>query len=51
MYIDQLNDSDAPHVSDLKEVNKYLCQRLNQTARNIEECLRWCHSATLSDSV
>lgn len=36
MYIDQLHDSDTPRVSDLKEVNKCLCQRLNQTAWNIE---------------
>lgn len=32
MYIDQLNDSDTAHVSDLRVVNNYLCQRLNQMA-------------------
>lgn len=37
MYIDQLNDSDAVHVSDVEVVNNDLCHRLNQMARNIEK--------------
>lgn len=38
MYIDQPDDNDTVHVSDLKEVNNCSCQRLNQKTRNIENC-------------
>lgn len=49
MYIDQLNDSDTVHVSDLEVVNNDLCQRLNQTAWNIEKRPHCCRSETLSE--
>jgi len=41
MYIDQLNDRDTVHDSDLK-VNNDLCYRLSQILRNIEYCPYCC---------
>lgn len=46
MYIDQPDDNDTAHVSDLKEVNNSSCQRLNQKVGNIEKCRGSCHSPT-----